>query len=421
MQVIWSLGLGGAEQMVIALASGLDPGRWRVSVCCLHGEGAFAAPLTARGVPVFAMRKRPKCDPTLMPRLVRLMRRERVAVVQTHLWSANFWGRLAAARAGVPVVVATEHGIERWRGPLHRWADRRLLRRTDRVVYVSEATRRRQVAQGRVPPWLTEWVSNGVALNGRSAPEPKERARCRQRLGVGADDRIALFVGRLVPEKGLAFLIAAAARLRGRLPHLRVVLVGTGPLEVALRTRARQAGVTDIVRFAGLQQDVAPWYGAADCLVLPSLSEALPMTVLEAMAAGLPVVATAVGDVPELLGLHQGVHSPPSPPHIVADPPRLVADTVHGSTLGGLTVDRGPSTVDAVSLYEVAEAGLLGPPGDAVALAAALERLLTDNALAERLGAAGRARVAGHYTSQRMVERYAQLYETLLAQKGWTS
>jgi glycosyltransferase involved in cell wall biosynthesis len=404
MQVIWSLGLGGAEQMVIALARGMDRQQYRVSVCCLNGEGTFAAALAAEGISVVAMHKRPKLDLGLPLRLARLMRRERVAVVQTHLWSSNFWGRLAAALAGVPVVIVTEHGIERWRGGWHRLADRWLRWGTSRVVFVSDVTRRREVVRARLLMERTEAIPNGIDSQRYRPASAEERRTSRERLGIGDDERVALFVGRLVPEKGLEHLLEALIGVVGVVKRFRLVLVGDGPLKEELQQSAARWRVYQYVRFAGFWPEMADWYVAADCLVLSSVSEAFPMTVLEAMASGVPVIATAVGDVPQMLGRSESVHSPQS--------------TVHRNTQEVSAVDHGPSTVDVSPLrYEVAACGLIVPPGNALALSRAMERLLTDRELAERLGAAGRARVLERYTDRQMVERYAQLYDSLLSEK----
>jgi len=406
LQVIWSLGLGGAEQMVIALARGLDRRRYRVSICCLNDEGAFAAALAAEGISVLAMHKRPKLDLGLPLRLARLMRQQRVAVVQTHLWSSNFWGRLAAALAGVPVVIVTEHGIERWRGRWHRLADRMLRWKTSRIVFVSDVTRRREVARAQLLMECAEAIPNGIDPDRYRPASAEERRTSRDRLGIGDDERVALFVGRFVPEKGLEYLLEALIGVVGVVKRFRLILVGDGPLKEELQQSAARWRVYQYVRFAGFWPEVADWYAAADCLVLSSVSEAFPMTVLEAMASGVPVIATAVGDIPEMLGRKSDVAGESSQ---VAR--RKLCDARPP------TGDRSSATSDLrpATAFEVAECGLIVPPGNALALSRAIERLLTDRALAERLGAAGRARVLERYTSQQMVERYAQLYDALLA------
>ncbi len=425
MQVIWSLGLGGAEQMVIALARGMDRQRYRVSICCLNDEGTFAAALAAEGISVVAMHKRPKLDLGLPLRLARLMRRERVAVVQTHLWSSNFWGRLAAALAGVPAVIVTEHGIERWRGGWHRLADRWLRWKTSRIVFVSDVTRRREVARARLPMERTESIPNGIDPERHRPASVEERRTSRDRLGIGDDERVALFVGRLVPEKGLEYLLESLIGVVGVVKRFRLILVGDGPLKEELQQSAARWRVYQYVRFAGFWPEVADWYAAADCLVLSSVSEAFPMTVLEAMASGVPVIATAVGDIPQMLGRAPGDTTggggrggeepgrepgtkngvvPPQPGQLVRPQPAQPTAASPSSTDGA----RVPN-------YEVADCGIIVPPGNALALSRAIERLLTDRALAERLGAAGRARVLERYTDRQMIERYAQLYDALLA------
>ncbi|HEY7412125.1 MAG TPA: glycosyltransferase [Vicinamibacteria bacterium] len=356
--VIWSLQAGGAERVVADLARGLDRARFRALVCCLDFKGRLAEGLEADGIPVFALDKRGRGDARVLFRLVRLMRREGVQVVHTHLWTASFWGRLAAAVAGVPVVVVTEHNLDVWRGPLRTLADRLLARGTDAFVFVSrpvEAFYRarlgRHGARGVV-------VHNGVDL----APfaRPPGAAEARARLGLPPAARVAGVVGRLEERKGHRFFLEAMARVVAADADAMGLVVGEGSQAEALRAQHGALALGDRVRLLGYRPDLAETLAAVDVFVLPSLMEGHPLAILEAMAAGKAVVATAVGG-------------------------------------------NGEAVEDGVT-------GVLVPPADAGALADAVGALLRDPARAARLGQEGRRRVEARFSLSAAVRANEELY-----------
>jgi glycosyltransferase involved in cell wall biosynthesis len=202
-------------------------------------------------------------------------------------------------------------------------------------------------------------VPNGASLT------PASQSSLRDELQLGAGDRLAVAIGNLYPVKGHGYLLDALARLATRVPRLHVAIAGRGDLEAALRARARILHVDDRVHLLGLRSDVPNLLAGADVFVLPSLSEGLPLALLEAMMAGRPIIATAVGEVPAVLSNGR--------------------------------------------------AGVLVPPGDAEALANALAGVLSDPALAHRLGGAAARRAAEEYTFEKMMGRYVALYARLLA------
>ncbi len=366
MYVIWALEVGGAERIVLSLAKGLDRSRYRPMVVCIHRRGRLADELEAAGVPVVSLDKRSGLDLSVVPKLVRLMRRERVAVVHTHLWTANLWGRLAAWLAGVPVIIATEHNVDVWKRRVHVWCDRLLCRRSHSVVCVSE--RVRLFYQQRLPGVDGKLVKiyNGIDAaryrNGTRSLRPPADGEWAGRFPV------IVAIGRLVPAKGYAYLIEAAAQLRARYPSLQVLVIGEGPLALQLARQIQAAGLGDTVHLTGLRQDIPFILHQAHLLVLPSLREGLPMVALEAMAAGLPVVATDVGGNRE-----------------------AIAD---GQT------------------------GLLVPPEDPEALAEAIQALLDDHAFYARASAQGQQRVLQRFSVERMVAENDALYQRALRRGG---
>jgi glycosyltransferase involved in cell wall biosynthesis len=315
-QVIWSLGLGGAEQVVIRLAAGLDGRRFEPFICCLDQPGPFAPRAEAAGVEVVALDKRGPLDARAAWRLARLLKSRRVDVVHTHLWGASLWGRLAAVGARVPVVVTTEHNLDSWKRAHHLALDRALAPATTHLVAVSQQVREfyeaRGVGRGR---WRV--VYNGVDT---SAPPRRGRGAAFLELGLGRDDPVVGLVGRLVPAKAPEFFLRALALAAARVPGLRGLVVGDGPLRADVEAEARRLGLAGRVVFAGVRQDVPELLPGLDALIFSSLREGLSMAMLEAMAAGVPVIATDVGGTPELIAHGvTGLLVPPSRPESLAD------------------------------------------------------------------------------------------------------
>jgi len=312
--VIWALGLGGAEQVVIRLAAGLDRTRFTPLVCCLDEPGAFAPQAERAGLEVVALGKRGPVDARVIGRLQRLLRRRRIDVVHTHLWGADLWGRLAARRAGTPVVVTTAHNVDSWKRWYHLALDRWLAAGT-RLVAVSHEVRafyeERGVGRGR---WQV--IHNGVA----ELPTPPRDRRPLSALGIAGQDPVAALVGRLVPAKAPGVFLEAVQRAALAVPSLRAIVVGDGPLRSQLEERARQLGLGGRVVFTGLRHDVADLLAGVDVLAFSSEREGLSMAMLEAMAAGVPVVATRVGGTPELIETGvTGILVPPGEPQALAD------------------------------------------------------------------------------------------------------
>jgi glycosyltransferase involved in cell wall biosynthesis len=348
--------IAGGQLVALQLARGArDRGDLVSFVSPAHGPFAARAREEGFAVDFVDLGRTYRIDGVL--RLARLLRRERADVLHTHtLAAANALARIAGRLARVPVV-SHLHIANHFRP-----ATRALLANLDNatarfaaaLVAVSEDTRRAYEDQGY--PRRIRVVYNGV--NATTA----DANGLREELSIPADVPLVAEVGRLCDVKGQRELIDAIALL----PGARAVLVGAdlelgGAYERALRDHADQLGVTDRVVFAGYRDDAARVVAAADVLALPSWTEGLPLVVLEAMALGRPVVATAVGGTPE-----------------------LVAD---------------------------GETGLLVPPRDVAALTAALKRVLDDEALRRRLGEAGRRRVAERFSSEAMTRDVLAVYD----------
>jgi glycosyltransferase involved in cell wall biosynthesis len=353
---------GGAQTYVAELLPALAHDH--DVVVAAHGDGFLADAARAAGVRYVALEHvrrplHPWRDLRGLLELVRLMRRVRPDLVHANSSKAGVLGRLAAALARVPVRVFTVHG---WAFRAHDgaaataylWADRLMRPLTTRTICVAESELRSGVAAGTCSPARTVVIRNGVDLT---------RPRARHDGDGSGGTAVALAVGRLRAPKDFACLVRATAELApGR---LRVFIVGDGPDRPALQAEIARLGAGASVELLGERADVAELLAAADLFVLPSHSEGMPMSVLEAMAAGLPVVASAVGGIPE-----------------------LVRD---------------------------GETGRLVAPGDAPALARALDALAGDPVARARLGAAGRRRAEREFDVEACRRAHLELYRAALA------
>jgi glycosyltransferase involved in cell wall biosynthesis len=314
---------------------------------------------------------RPVWDLGGLVRLHNFLRREPYHIVHTHTSKAGFVGRLAARLAGVPVIVHTAHGFAFHEASpvssrlFYSTLERMASRWCDRIVSVSEFHRLWAVELGMCSPRRIVAIPNGIATFSRNSEV--ELGELRRQLGVQHGDLLILSVARLAPDKGLEYLIEAAAILRRTGRRIQVAIAGEGPTRERLEQMARNLGVTDRVVFLGFREDVGDLLAACDLVVLPSLREGLSMALLEAMAAGKPVIATSIGSQREMA-----------------------------------------SRADIAWLVR---------PADTLALTEAILRLAEDPALMARLGACARAAYENHYTEDRMLRSYRQLYFDLLSAK----
>ena len=365
--LVESMEVAGAEQVVLSLAQGLDRNRFRPLVCCLADEGPLAEVLKRHDVPVFALGKRPGFDVSVVGRLVRILRDERVDVVHTHVWNADVWGRFSALLARVPVRMMTAHSVDVWKTRAHLAVDWGLAKVSDHVVCVSAAVQDFYRTRAGVPARKLSVILNGI--DAAAFDVPVDAAAKRRELGIPAQGPVCSVVARLLPEKGHRYLLAAMPRIREVFPDAVVLVVGNGPARGDLEQQARDLGLHgNGVRFLGERRDVPEILKASDVFVLPSsVREGLSISLLEAMACRRPVVVTDVGGNRE-------------------------------------TVGDGRS-------------GLIVPPADSAALAEAILVLLRDRALAHTLGEAARARVDREFSVSRMIRQTEELYEALLAGK----
>jgi glycosyltransferase involved in cell wall biosynthesis len=297
--VTW-LGVGGAERLVLTAATGLSPATFESAVCCFIERGRLADEAERHGIKVWCLEAFPSLRrPAVLCRLYRIIRAFRPDIVHTHLQAPNLYGRLMALAARVPVVIASEHNVYTSKARRHVWMERLLARRTAALVAVSDQVQRFLATQLRIEPSAIRVVRNGIATPAVSSPQAVDALR--RRLALPADQFVLGTVASLTPKKGHAFLFRALAGLRDRGLHCSLILAGDGPERASLEALAATLGLADRVHFLGVEAQVGDVLALIDLFVLPSITEGLPLALLEAMAAGKPVVATEVGGVPDVI------------------------------------------------------------------------------------------------------------------------
>ncbi len=382
LRVITRLNVGGPALHVAYVSSGLAERGYDTTLVAgslARGEDsmAFVAErLGVRLVRVAELRRdlSPYHDVVALLRLVRLIRAERPQILHTHTAKAGALGRVAAllARdARPPVVVHSFHGhvLRGYFDPVRtfgfRVVERWLARRSTVLVAVSPEVRDDLVSLGIAAPERFAVIRLGLAFDERVPSNPAQRTETRRRLDIPDDRFVVGWIGRMTAVKRAEDLLLAFRRLREAGVDACLCLVGDGPERATIERRARELGVMADTLFLGFQTDVAPFYAAFDAFVLPSSREGTPASAIEALAAGLPVVATRVGGLPD----------------VVSD----------------------------------GEDGFLVEVGAVDALAERLQRLAADPALRERMGAAGRRRVLQRYSAGRLVDDMDALYRSLLS------
>jgi glycosyltransferase involved in cell wall biosynthesis len=382
LQVITRLIVGGAQETVMLVADMLDPARFDASVISgpqTGSEGSLIEEVRARGVPLtieptLVREINPVKDLLALVRLTRFIRHGRYDVVHTNSSKAGVLGRWAAWLAGLagtpaPVIVHTVHGWghhERQHPLTRRFyilLEQVTQRITDKLIVVSPRNIEKGLADGIATPDKYVTIRSGIEL--RSFRQPvRSREAVRAELSIPLDALVVGTVTRLSPQKAPLDFVKAVARVAEQRPNVHFVVVGDGPLRAEVEAQVAAAGLAELFHLTGLRRDVPDLLHSFDVFALSSLWEGLPRVLPQAMAAGLPVVATAVDGNAE-------------------------------------------AVEDGVS-------GLLTQPGDPQAMAEGLLYLLDDPALAAQMGAAGWER-ADTFGARKMVDDIAALYETLLA------
>jgi glycosyltransferase involved in cell wall biosynthesis len=362
LEAVWS---GGVEQRRLILAQDLPSDRYEQILVCTAAKGGLPAQFEAAGVPVHVIGNfRFPLDPRPLARCRRILREFRPHIVHGAVYEGVEAAAIAGRLAGVPIVIGEETSDAHGRRLTGHLLYRALLALTDRMVAVSPIVRDYLVDTIRYPANRTMLIDNGIRDPG---PAARKRVRdIRRGCGAGADDILIGTVGRLVDaHKRVSDLLRALASARSTLPTLRLVVVGDGPDAPMLKALADDLGVADIVTFAGYQSETRAFFDAMDIYVHPAAAEAFGLVLVEAMLAGLAIIASRVGGIPAV-------------------------------------VDEGITA-------------LLVPPGQPTELAQAILSLANDRDLRATLGAAGRQRARARFTAERYAAQIAALYVDTLA------
>jgi glycosyltransferase involved in cell wall biosynthesis len=377
LHVITRMVLGGAQENTLLTAARLDRSRYAVTLASgpTYGpegsvESRIPPDLPFVRIPHLVREPDPLRDARALAVLSRHIRRGRYHIVHTHTTKAGLVGRIAARMAGTPVVVHTPHG-HAFHGFLGAagsaalvWAERGMACWTDRIVCLTDAERREHLSLRIAPPERFEVIHSGVDIE-QFARAPIVPEATRRALGLPMDGPLVTCVARLAPEKGVRYLVEALPRVRAAVPDATAVIVGDGPERQALERRAAELSLNGAVRWLGLRTDVPDIMSVSTVVVLPSLSEGMGRVIVEAFAAGRPVIGSRVCGIED-----------------------LVAD---GKT------------------------GFLVPPADPPAIADAVIRCLRDPARARAMGMSARP-VAAAFSADRMIDRIDQMYRRLIGE-----
>lgn len=311
LHVIDSFGLGGAQIVLLNLIKFADRSRFTMEAVALHGRGVFMDAIRETGAPVWTLSFH-HYFPSYAPALAAMMLTGQYDVVHCHLLAANVITKPIAAACGVRVRINHDHCNDKltdsrpWALP----ADKFTNRYASHVIAVSESTRSFLVEHEGVPAERTSMIHNGVDCEA-CRPRPEERANARRRWDLPADAFILAGIGRLTYQKNFTLFLEVAAEILRTHPQAFFVIAGSGEEESALREKAAALGIAARVRFLGFVSEIHALYPALDLLLLSSRYEGLPITILEAMAAGVPIVAPRLDGIAEVLADGADAFLPP--------------------------------------------------------------------------------------------------------------
>jgi glycosyltransferase involved in cell wall biosynthesis len=368
--VITGSGVGGAEKMLYHTIKGLNQERYTAKLCSLKKKAEFACRLEAEGLEVYSLNMRNEATLAgwfdslrALVLLVLYFLRERPVIVHSFLFRANIIARIAGYLSGVPVIISSVRvmGGER---DYHHFVDRLTAFMTDHFVAVSNAVKDHIVRKAHLSERKVSTIYNGIAV---ANSNDFDMSALMSSVGLKHGERIIMTAGRLHRQKGYDHLMQALSMVQESFPGIKLLILGDGEEEKNLKKLAHLLELTEKIVFLGLRSDVGHLLQCSELFVLPSRWEGFPNAVLEAMAAGKPVVATAVGGIPELV-------------------------------------------VDGVT-------GILVPPEDARALAEAIMGMLSHDERAKAMGEAGRQRVQQYFSMDAMIAKTEDLYHHLLLRK----
>lgn len=361
--------IGGIQQQILNLLKTYNRELFNPIFCSLRPEGEMGKEVKNLGVDFISL-NRPRYyrfSPGILIDLISLMKKRHIHVVRTHKYYANFYGRIAARLAGVPVIIASEHNIykDKQKRIGRRMINRFLSGITDKFIAVSEAVKRDIMLYDKIDSSKILVMHNGVDTQ-RFSPDGKF-SNIREKFLIKEGSIVLGFVGRLVISKGLEYLIDAISLIKDDY-NIKLFIVGDGSLLNELKQKAKKNHIFNRIIFAGERRDIPDILSSIDIFVMPSIKEGLPNSLLEAMSMGKPVIATEIGGIPE-----------------------IVKNRFNG---------------------------ILVPSRDPRALATAIKELIDDSQLAAKLGEAARNFMLNNFSIEATTQKWQSLYLSTLKEKG---
>jgi len=358
--------IGGTERMILALLEGLDRNKYEPFLCAIKPGGALLPEAEKLGVKAVTLNAGSRTDLPALCGIIPMLRKEKPGILHTFLFHANIAGRIAGRMCGVPVIISSQRSVDKWRKPWHSALDKWTSGLCNLIISNSEAGRKALIEREKIDPARVITIHNGInAEKFAAAACGADAGAARKAFGFAPGDTVLGIIANLRAVKGHKFLLKAFQNVRRTTPdvRLKLLVVGEGKLEGELKDLADKLGVSNDTVFAGFRDEIPRVLAAIDIFVLPSLWEGFPVSVIEAMASGKPVIASRAGGIPEAI--------------------------VEGET------------------------GLLVPPGDVPALEKAIEALAGSPELAKKMGEAGRKKAGSEFGIEKMISKTEGVYERL--------
>ena len=361
--------IGGVQQQLLSLLKAYNRDVFNPIFCCLGPKDAISEEIEKVGVEIIALSRSRyhRFSLAIVRDLYRLMKQKNIHIVRTHRYRANLYGRLAAWLSGVSVTIISLHDNYNKDMRLERRIANKILSKfTDKMIAVSESIKRDIIKYDGIYPSKILVIPNGIDTE-RFKPEGIF-ADLRKEFSIQERDTVIGFIGRIVPAKGLEYLIDAFSYLKEDFKNIKLLIIGEGNLVERLREQAKEKKLDDSIIFPGGRRDIPDILACINIFVMPSIAEGLPNALLEAMAMGKPIVATMIGGIPEVI--KNGFN------------------------------------------------GLLVPPRDPASLATAIKELIGNGQLSARMGQAARDLVMNKYSIRETAQKWESLYLSILKEKG---
>jgi glycosyltransferase involved in cell wall biosynthesis len=362
----WHLDYGGAEVGLLTTLRHINRERFQCTVLCMEKKGPIGVEIEKLGIKVIYLNSAPRLfNIILVWKVFCILRKLEIDILHTSLFYANFFGRVASLTRKIPITITEERSMYYEKKIYHVWIDRLLARFTDKIIVCSMSVLNFTMKQEKIPFEKFYLIYNGVDEDRFSISSSK--SELRRRYGFSADQFIIGTVGSIIPKKGHKFLIEAARNFCPQMPDCKVLIVGEGSSKKDLEDLVQKENLTDFFVFMGARKDIPELMKLMDVFVLSSLQEGFPRVLVEAMYMGLPVIASSVSGVPELV-------------------------------LDG-------------------ETGFLVPPGNSKSICEKVLILNSDNDLRNKMGTKARERIQERFLSKHYLNKLEALYDDLITQK----